>query len=102
MVDVGAAFLASLRCVGPLAFVAFWVAAGLAGTFEPLRPAFTLPTVGLLGTYVVYRRRPTATCAPGEACAVSRDRSRDRRLLWIGAVVALAFLTFPQWSLLLI
>ena len=116
---VVAAFLASLCCVGPLLFVALGVGAGLASTFEPLRPAFTVLTVALLvvGFYVVYGRRPAAaavtpagasigastgaTCAPSEACAVPRNRTRDRVLLWIATVMALVFLTFPQWSVLL-
>ena len=104
---VGAAFLASLCCVGPLVFVAFGVGAGLASTFEPLRPAFTLLTVALLavGFYVVYGRRPAtadAACAPDGTCAVPRNRRRDEVLLWIATIVALVFLTFPRWSVLLV
>ena len=106
---VAAAFLASLCCVGPLVFVAFGVGAGMASTFEPLRPLFTALTVGLLavGFYVVYGRRgPTAgpdaavACAPDGSCAVPRDRARDKVLLWSATVLALVFLTFPRWSLL--
>ncbi len=103
---IGAAFLASLCCVGPLVFVAFGVGAGLASTFEPLRPLFTFLTVALLavGFYVVYGKQPAATaaCGPDGSCAVSRDRTRDKVLLWVAAVVALVFLTFPQWSVLLV
>ena len=104
MAAIGAAFLASLCCVGPLVFVAFGVGAGLASTFEPLRPLFTLVTVVLLalGFYVVYRRPVAPVCAPGDACAVPRGRMRDRVLLWVGTAVALAFLTFPQWSILFV
>ena len=106
---VAAAFLASLCCVGPLVFVAFGVGAGMASTFEPLRPLFTALTVGLLavGFYVVYGRRrlaagpdAAAACAPDGSCAVPRDRIRDRVLLWTATVLALVFLTFPRWSLL--
>ena len=107
---VGAALLASLCCVGPLVFVAFGVGAGLASTLEPLRPLFTVATVALLalGFYVVYgRRRPTsasvmeagAACGPGASCTVPRNQTRDRVLLWVATVLALVFLTFPQWSL---
>ncbi len=114
---IGAAFLASLCCVGPLAFVAFGVGAGMASTFEPLRPVFTFLTVALLavGFYVVYGKKPAvgatadaatgAACAPDGTCAVPRtprDRTREKVLLWIAAVVALVFLTFPRWSLLLL
>jgi len=109
---VTAAFLASLCCVGPLVFVAFGVGAGVASTFEPLRPVFTALTVALLavGFYVVYGRprRRTATldaapgCAVDSACAVPSHRTRDTVLLWVATLLALVFLTFPQWSLLLV
>lgn len=109
---IGAAFLASICCVGPLLFVTLGVGAGLASTFEPLRPVFTLLTVGLLalGFYVVYGRRTAPSgsgdgspaCAPDGSCVVPRDRTRDKVLLWTATVVAVVFLTFPQWSVLLL
>ena len=108
---IGAAFLASLCCAGPLLFVAFGIGAGLASTFEPLRPVFTALTVALLamGFYVVYGRRTepagaggAAACGPDGSCAVPRNRRRDKILLWVAAVLALVFLTFPQWSKVLV
>ncbi len=106
---IGAAFLASLCCVGPLLFVTLGVGAGLASRFEPLRPVFTTLTVALLavGFYVVYGKKPAATdaagaCAPDGTCAVPRSRTRDKALLWTATVVALVLLTFPQWSVLLV
>src|SRR5688500_18447153 len=88
---IGAAFLASLCCVGPLVFVTLGVGAGLASTFEPLRPVFTFLTVALLavGFYVVYGKKPAvadaasgtatgAACAPDGTCAVPRNRTRDK------------------------
>lgn len=104
---MAAAFLASLCCVGPLVFVAFGVGAGLASTFEPLRPLFTVLTVALLGLgfYVVYGNRPAeayAACTPNATCAVPRNRRRDKFLLWIVTILALAFLTFPRWSVFLV
>ena len=110
---VGAAFLASLCCVGPLVFVAFGVGAGLASTFEPLRPLFTVLTVVLLGLgfYVVYGRRPAVpaatgdeapVCGPDGRCVVPRNQTRTRVLLWVATVLAVVFLTFPQWSRLFV
>lgn len=109
---IGAAFLASLCCVGPLLFVTLGVGAGLATTFEPLRPVFTGLTLVLLaaGFYIVYGRRgatratteSAASCAPDATCAVPRNRTRDKMLLWVATGVAVVFLTFPQWSLLLL
>lgn len=100
---IGAAFLASLCCIGPVLFVTLGAGAGLASRFEPLRPAFTVLTVGLLavGFYTVYGSKRDA-CAPGSACAVPRHRTRDQVLLWTATVIALLLLTFPQWSKLLV
>ena len=106
---VGAAFLASLCCVGPLLFVTLGVGSGLASRFEPLRPVFTALTLALLGVgfYVVYGRASAsgggeAACGPNGGCAVPGSRRRDKVLLWVATVVAIVFLTFPRWSLLLV
>jgi mercuric ion transport protein len=99
---IGAAFLASLCCIGPLVFVSFGVGAGLASRFEPLRPVFSVLTIGLLavGFHVVYGREPvTAACDANGRCIVPRNCARDRILLWLATVVAIMVLTFPQWSL---
>lgn len=102
------AFLASLCCVGPLVFVSLGVGAGLASRFEPLRPLFTVLTLGLLavGFYTVYGvgfntggQQAAAACGPDGECAVPRNRTREKVLLWVAALVALVVLTFPQWSL---
>ncbi len=89
------------------------VGAGLASTFEPLRPLFGVLMVGLfgLGFYTVYgSRRTTADatealegeCASGTACAVPRSRSRDKALLWGAVALALVLWTFPTWSTLFV
>ncbi|MGH8934724.1 MAG: mercuric transporter MerT family protein [Acidimicrobiia bacterium] len=114
---VGAAVLASLCCIGPLVFVVLGVGAGLASTFEPLRPIFTALTAVFLGVgfYVVYGRRPSTKtfrgvdgapdgpqCGSGDACNVSHPRKRERILLWAATGIALVLWTFPYWSLLLV
>lgn len=103
---LGAASAASLCCIGPLLFVTFGVGAGLASTFEPLRPFFTVLTIGFLalGFYVVYGRRRTAgvVCASDGSCAVPRARRRDVLLLWTATLLAIVLLTFPRWSNLLV
>lgn len=114
---VAAAFLGSLCCVGPLLFVTLGVGAGLASTFEPLRPLFGAAMLALLGIgfWTVYGHRlavanpatrpPTeaqasdATCPPTTECAMSTRRGRDVALLWGATVLALIFWTFPAWSL---
>jgi mercuric ion transport protein len=105
---IGAAFLASLCCIGPILFVTLGIGAGLASQFEPLRPVFIVLTMGLLalGFYSVYGRRPAvdadASCSVENSCAAPRNRTRDKVILWIAAAVVLIVLTFPQWSMLLI
>lgn len=123
-VSIGAvlsAFLASLCCIGPILFVTLGVGAGLATSFEPLRPLFTVATLGVLalGFYVAYGRgraptiygpasRSTGAPARGPACGIDgrcirpRNRTRDRIILWIGTALALLLLTFPEWSKLLV
>lgn len=108
---VGAAFLGSLCCVGPLLFVTFGVGAGLASTFEPLRPVFGVLMAGglAMGFYTVYVRKPkpqeaeAAACeSPGKACAVPRRSRRDQVILWSATVLALVLWSFPTWSTLFV
>ncbi|MGQ0712323.1 MAG: mercuric transporter MerT family protein [Gemmatimonadaceae bacterium] len=107
---VTAAILGSLCCVGPLLFVTVGVGAGLASTFEPLRPVFGALMVAMLavGFYTVHGRRPSTRqtpdhdCASDEACAAPRRRARDKLLLWTATVVALVLWTFPTWSRLFV
>lgn len=97
---VGAAVASAVCCVGPLVAVALGVSgAGLAATFEPLRPYFVGGT-GLalgLGFFSVYREDKKA-CQPGTACASPLARRRMKLWLWIATIIAVPFLTFPWWS----
>ena len=101
---VGAAFGASLCCVGPLIFVTFGVGAGLASTFEPLRPLFTALTVlGLgIGFYVVYGRESKEVCGPDGSCVQPRSRRRDKIVVWFATALSLALWSFNHWSILLV
>lgn len=107
---VVAAFLGSLCCVGPLAFVALGVGAGLASTFEPLRPIFGVLMVAMLGLgfYTVYGRRPAKEEIPSAggpsvvSCTMSRKGMRDRVLLWSATGLAVLLWTFPTWSRLFV
>lgn len=119
MGGVAAAFLGSLCCAGPLLFVTLGVGAGLASTFEPLRPVFTAVMFGLFGLafYSVYGRRSAGTaggrseenpvveteaCVAGAGCMTPRNRAREIRILWAVALLALVLWTFPTWSRLLV
>lgn len=102
---IAAALLGSLCCVGPLLFVAFGVGAGFGAAFEPLRPLFGVLMLAAFaaGFYTVYGRHAReVACAPGEACAVPRSRTRDKVTLWTAAILAVALWTFPSWSVWLI
>ncbi len=97
---VVAAAASALCCVGPLVAVFFGLSgAGLAATFEPLRPYFVAGTVLALGSgFVVLRREEKRACEPGTLCASPVSRRRMKWALWIAAIVAVPLLTFPWWS----
>lgn len=101
---LGAAFLGALCCVGPLLFVTLGVGAGLASTFEPLRPwlGALMAVLFALAFYAAYGRRPAPVDAHGRACAAPRSRTRERRIVWTAFGFALLFWTFPTWSVWLL
>jgi mercuric ion transport protein len=107
---VAAALLGSLCCVGPLVFVTLGVGAGLASTFEPLRPVFGALMVVMLGVgfYTAYGRRSVRSVASAEesvtseACAAPRSRTREKVLVWTATALALTLWTFPTWSRLFV
>lgn len=100
---VATAFLASACCLGPLVLALLGLGgAGLLIALEPYRPYLLVATFGLLGAgfYLAYRPRPAsapAAAGSGDACEcpVPRASRAGRALLWVAAVVALAFLAFP-------
>jgi mercuric ion transport protein len=97
---IAAAVTSALCCVGPLVAVALGLSgAGLAATFEPLRPLFVAGTVASLGFgFVVVRREEHKACEPGTLCASPVARRRMKRALWAATVLAIPLLTFPWWS----
>lgn len=101
---VGAAFAASLCCIGPILFVTVGVGAGLGSSFAPLRPILTLLAVAALGIgfYMVYgRTAPPVDCASRGACAVPGNRRRNKVILWVATVLAAVLWSFNYWSALL-
>lgn len=97
---VGAAFVSALCCAGPLIAVAVGVSgAGLAGTFEPLRPYFLGATAASLGGgFWLLHREERKACEPGRLCATPRARRWMRAALWTATALALVLATFPSWS----
>ena len=97
---VGAAFASALCCAGPLIAVAVGVSgAGLAGTFEPLRPYFLGATfIFVTAGHVLVRREERRACEPGKPCANPTTRRRMKWAVWIATVIAVVFAAFPWWS----
>lgn len=100
---IGAALASALCCVGPILYVSLGVGAGLASTFEPLRPWFLGGAVLFLGLgfYGAYLR-PPASCAEGGACETETEarqkRTRQRVMLWFSTGLVVLFGSFPTWS----
>ena len=97
---VAAAVASALCCAGPLVAVALGLSgAGLAATFEPLRPYFVAGTILTLGFgFVVLRREDRKACEPGTLCASPIARRRMKWALWIATIVAVPLVAFPWWS----
>jgi mercuric ion transport protein len=98
--SVAAAVVSALCCAGPLVAVALGLSgAGLAATFEPLRPYFVAGTVLSLGFgFLVLRREEQKACEAGSLCASPIARRRMKAALWIATIVAIPLVTFPWWS----
>ena len=97
---VVAAVVSTLCCAGPLVAVALGLSgAGLAATFEPLRPYFIAGTVlALAFGFVELRREEKRVCEPGTLCASPIARRRMKWGLWIATIVSIPLLTFSWWS----
>ena len=95
-----AALGSALCCAGPLVAVALgFSSAGLATTFEPLRPYFLGGTVAALGSgFWLLQREERRACEPGRFCASPVVRRRMRRMLWAATAVVIPLVTFPWWS----
>src|SRR3989475_12794891 len=93
---VVAAVASTLCCAGPLVAVALGLSgAGLAATFEPLRPYFVAGTVLALGFgFVVLRREEKQACEPDTMCASAGAGRRRKRALWIAASGPIPLVTF--------
>lgn len=94
---LGAAFLASLCCIGPLLFAALGIGgAGVLVKLERYRTHFTIATLLALGAgfYFTYGKPKTA---PGDVCGCELPRSRrvGRALLWVATVLVIGIWGFP-------
>jgi mercuric ion transport protein len=100
---VVAAGASALCCAGPVLAVAAGVSgAGLASTFEPLRPYLLAATAGLLlwGFWLLDREERRA-CEPGKVCASPAVRRRMKLMLWAATLLSVVLVTYPSWQQLL-
>lgn len=98
--SVTAAVGSALCCAGPLVAVFLGLSgAGLAATFDPLRPYFVGGTALSLGLgFVLLHREGRKACEPGRLCASPRARRGMKWALWVATLIAIPLLTFPWWS----
>ncbi|MGH7531472.1 MAG: mercuric transporter MerT family protein [Gemmatimonadales bacterium] len=96
---IAAAAGSAACCIGPLAALALGVSgAGIAATFEPLRPYLLAGAFGLVGLgFVALRREERKACEPGTTCSSPMVRRRMRRALWTATGLVALFATFPWW-----
>lgn len=101
---VAAAFASALCCAGPILAVTAGVSgAGLASTFEPLRPYFLAATAAMIGFgFFLLHREEKRACESGKVCADPGVRRRMKIMLWIATGVAVLFATFPRWQTLVL
>jgi mercuric ion transport protein len=103
-----ASLLASICCIGPLAFAALGVGVGATGflagtagflkTLLPYRPLFIGLTLLLLGAgFYLASRKPRTVGTACQACAPASRFLLNRLLLWIIAGFAIALVLAPYW-----
>jgi mercuric ion transport protein len=95
-----AAVGSTLCCAGPLVAVLLGMSgAGLAATFEPLRPLFVIATIAALGSaWALVRREERRACVSGSLCASPRARRWMKWSVWSATLLAVPLLTFSWWS----
>ncbi len=96
-----AGITASVCCVGPLVLLGLGVSGAWIGNLtalEPYRPIFIGVTLVFLGLAFRKLYLVPAACAPGEACAVPANRTRQRFIFWLVALPVLLLLAFPWYA----
>jgi len=97
----GAAFLASLCCIGPLVLVGLGLGgAGLATVLAEYRPLLMGMTFIMLGAafYYTYRKREVV-CEDG-SCTTCRGSKKSQLSLWLITLLAVGMLSIPylDWN----
>jgi mercuric ion transport protein len=93
---IGAAFTASLCCIGPVVFIGLGLGSfAAAGVFETLRPWFALVAIVALGFAWRQALRKQA-CADGECEIPAKSRKGQVVLLSLVSLLSLVFLGYPS------
>jgi mercuric ion transport protein len=96
-----AAVGATACCAGPLLLVALGVGGAWGSrlvALEPLQPLFVAASLAFfaLAFHRLYKKPEVG--APGEVCAVSAVRRRQRMVFWVVALIAAALMAFPLYA----
>ncbi len=94
-----AAVGASLCCIVPIAVVLLGVgSAALGMQLMPIRPYLLGLTGVFLGTAFFQVYKPNRQeCAPDESCRVPAGQRRQRTMVWVFAIVAVAVAALPYY-----
>ena len=93
---LGAAFIASLCCIGPAVFIALGLGSfAAAGIFETLRPWFALVAVVALG-FAWRQALRKKSCADGQCEIPTKTRKGQIALLSLVSILAVGFLAYPS------
>lgn len=104
---LGASFLASVCCIGPLLLVALGVGGAGAGYltfFAPYRPYIIVLVVLSLGYsyYKLYINPSPSPCEIGFTCTVPKMLFFQRVIFWIITILSIVLLALPWYSSLLV
>lgn len=90
--------LCAACCLLPMVLAGVGLAGAWLGMLDALVPykwLFVVATTALLGYgfYAAYRK---SACSAGAACAASRSSRKQRIVLWVATILAIAALAFEQ------
>ena len=96
---IGAAFAASICCIGPLALALLGLGGGaILVALTPYRPLFVGACALFLGAAFYLAYRPAPQCAPDSSCATPVSRTKQRLFLWIVTAIISLIVAFPLYS----
>jgi mercuric ion transport protein len=96
-----AAIGASACCAGPLLLVVLGVGGAWGSRLVALgvyQPYFVAAALAFFGYACFKLYRKPEDCSPGEACAISEVRRRQRVMFWLVAAAAAALMAFPLYA----